>query len=168
MKRIRKHLHYYGFGYVAILALIACLVFLLPKVLSQHPSVFGPTVYYSTNNLLNNINEIRANNGKPPLVQLEGLNASSQVKAEDLISRSYWSHDTPDNEKFSKIIFEHNPEAVAVGENLAKCYSTEEEALDAWVNSPSHYENILGSWKYWGPGQTESNGCKYYVNHFSR
>lgn len=34
------------------------------------------------------------------------------------------------------------------GENLAKGYSSEELALKAWLNSPTHLENLVSPYKY--------------------
>ena len=141
----------------------------LPKMYNRLPQTSSTkeTVSYAvhdTNAMLHKINEIREDAGKPPLVEDSRLDTSAKEKAKDLVTNNYWSHDRPDGEKFSKVIFKHI-DANAVGENLAKCY---DDPIQAWVDSPSHYKNIIGNWKYWGYGEFSSSDCKYIVNHFAR
>lgn len=150
------------FGVLIMLPLfiLLWLVVIQPFDLS---SVGGPTKYVPENENLVRINSLR----KEPLQEKQSLAKSAQIKADDLASGGDWSHDSP-NAKFSAVIFEHNPNAVEVGENLAKCFANEDDALEAWKQSPSHYDNIKGDWQYWGRGVATGNGCTYIVDHFSR
>ncbi|OMJ08969.1 hypothetical protein AYI70_g11205 [Smittium culicis] len=35
-------------------------------------------------------------------------------------------------------------------ENVAYNYGTVDQVMSAWINSPSHYNNIVGDYKYFG------------------
>ena len=58
--------------------------------------------------------------------------------------------------------------AERVGENIAYNYNTPESALSAWLNSPSHKENLEGNYTHMGISVTVNmeNGKKYYTNIF--
>ena len=57
-------------------------------------------------------------------------------KAADMISRNYWAHNAPDGYTYRY-----------AGENLARDFQEPEEVVKAWINSPSHKENLF-SQKY--------------------
>ena len=88
------------------------------------------------------INEYRVQNGLRKLKPFSELQEVAKLKAEDLVNNEYFAHTsavlgTPfemlkDNEVTYKI----------AGENLAGS-TTPEKAVEAWINSTSHRENIL-------------------------
>lgn len=57
-----------------------------------------------------------------------------------------------------------------VGENIAFNYNTPEGALEAWLNSPSHKENIVGNYTHFGIAikKDPATGKKYYTNIFAK
>jgi uncharacterized protein YkwD len=58
--------------------------------------------------------------------------------------------------------------ATSVSENLAYNYNTNNAALNAWVNSTKHRENIEGNYTHFGISIkiNPENGRKYYTNIF--
>jgi uncharacterized protein YkwD len=60
--------------------------------------------------------------------------------------------------------------AARVGENIAYNYQSAESAMSAWLNSPSHKENIEGDYTHLGISVTidQSTGKKYYTNMFMK
>lgn len=58
--------------------------------------------------------------------------------------------------------------ASKVSENIAYNYNSAQGAFDAWMNSPSHRDNIIGNYTHFGLAIRESpiNGRKYYTNIF--
>ena len=57
-----------------------------------------------------------------------------------------------------------NQGAIQVGENVAKGYTTAEEVVYAWINSPSHKEIIEGSFTHAGLGILKNeNGYNYFT-----
>ena len=60
--------------------------------------------------------------------------------------------------------------AKTVSENIAYNYNTPQAALKAWLNSPSHKENIEGSFTHFGISIRIDavSGKKYYTNMFAK
>jgi|GEM_PF-5030830 uncharacterized protein YkwD len=86
-------------------------------------------------------NEQRLADGLLPLSVSPQLQLSAQKKAEDIVERNYWSHNTPEGEPFW--VFVQDYDWRYLGENLAANFNTAEKAMTAWLNSPSHRANIL-------------------------
>lgn len=61
-------------------------------------------------------------------------------------------------------------DAERVGENVAYNYQTAESCMAAWINSPSHKENIEGDYTHMGISVTvdQATGKKYYTNMFMK
>lgn len=71
------------------------------------------------------------------------MNAATK-KAEDMSAKQYFSHISPvDGTKWSDFIKQEKYEYVIAGENLANGFDTVDTMVEAWMNSPSHRENIL-------------------------
>lgn len=60
--------------------------------------------------------------------------------------------------------------AKKVAENVAYNYKTSQAALNAWLNSPGHKQNIEGNFTHFGIAVTidATTGKKYYTNIFVR
>ena len=84
----------------------------------------------------NLINKIRAKNGLNELIWDNELYYYSSIRAEEASKK--WSHIRPDGTSWKEM----NPD-VFQGENLAKGYYNASEAVDAWMASQGHKENIL-------------------------
>ena len=57
--------------------------------------------------------------------------------------------------------------AKRVGENIAYNYNTPQSVVNAWLNSPTHKENIEGDYTHFGIAiKTNQEGKKYYTNIF--
>jgi len=122
--------------------------------------------YYT---LAEKINVKRSESGvKPALMVNSTLNQSAQLKANDMAKNSYWSHNSPTGTTpwywFNLAGYEYEK----AGENLAKCYNNEDDAVDAWFNSPTHRGNILGDYDQVGFGTTYLENCFVIVNHFGK
>lgn len=111
----------------------------------SRPATLAYATEMSISALLSNTNSQRASNGLPPLTLNSKLNSSAQSKANDMVARNYWSHNTPDgNEPWIFFDAAGYPYQKA-GENLAYGFSTSGETVVGWMNSPSHRANILDS-----------------------
>lgn len=82
---------------------------------------------------INLINEARIQNNLNPLVPSQNLMDLAKSRSGDMIARNYFSHYSPEGNR------------VGCGENLAECNLdiTPEMILNAWLNSPTHRDNIL-------------------------
>lgn len=117
--------------------------------------------------VFNLINKQRTDNGLPALNNDPEVQRVARIKAQDMVNNNYFSHTSPtygspfDMLKSFKISYK------AAGENIAG-NSNNQNAVNAWMNSPGHRANILNSsYNYTGIGVVE--GSKYgkiYVQMF--
>ena len=88
-------------------------------------------------------NQNRTQAGVPALVTSPLLTEAAQLKANDMASRSYYAHVSPDGKSplyWLDLVGYHY---INAGENLVIDRTTSEQVVDAWMNSPDHRENIL-------------------------
>ncbi len=71
------------------------------------------------------------------------LEAAAQKKAEDMIARGYFAHQSPDGRQPWDWIKDEGYKYVYAGENLAINFSDSIDVYQAWMNSPGHRANIL-------------------------
>ena len=73
------------------------------------------------------------------------LEKAAQLKANDMASRGYFAHDSPDGHSpwywFDQVGYNYS----YAGENLAVNFSDSVEVNQAWMNSPGHRDNILNN-----------------------
>ena len=95
------------------------------------------------------INTVRVSNGLGALQANISLTDISRTRSNDMLSRNYFSHYTPDGKNVFNIMRECGVQFSAAGENLGQAIpadiGTPEAFLDAWMKSPTHAANILQS-----------------------
>jgi uncharacterized protein YkwD len=102
------------------------------------------TEKYIPEQVLNAVNNERIKMKLPRLIPNIKLEASAMSKVKDMKNYSYFSHVNPYTEKkWSDFIKESQYDYVVAGENLANGFSATDTVVEAWMNSPSHKENIL-------------------------
>jgi uncharacterized protein YkwD len=121
--------------------------------------------------LVDYINAVRAKNNVAPLRNDAGLDNTAKLKAEDMSTRNYWAHETPEGTPFYVLLLKERPGLKFYGENLVECYDTTQHAVDSWVASPGHFANminprynIMGAYTAWD----NDKGCFITVNHFGQ
>jgi len=106
--------------------------------------------------VLDLINEYREKNNLPKLQPFSELQKVSKIKAEDIVDNNYFSHVSPRLGTPFEMLVDNNIEYTKAGENLAG-NETPEKAVEAWINSKSHRDNILDSdFEYTGISVIES------------
>jgi len=91
-------------------------------------------------------NKARQQNGLPPLVKNEKLNASAKNKVNDMIDHQYFEHTSPSGKSVSDLGTAVGYSYIVMGENLALGdFSNADELLKAWMASPGHRANILNT-----------------------
>ncbi|MBQ2938060.1 MAG: hypothetical protein IJE05_04190 [Clostridia bacterium] len=105
---------------------------------------------------LNLINQYRKKMGLSELKPFFELQEVSKLKAEDLVENEYFSHTSPNLGTPFEMLQQNGIDYIIAGENLAGNVSPE-KAVEAWINSPSHRDNILeGKFQYTGISVVES------------
>lgn len=127
----------------------------IPKI---KPDILGFSSQISINDVVSLTNQRRVQAGLPALVLNQVLSNAAYTKARDMIDRDYWAHTAPDGQEpwsfFSKFGYKYR----YAGENLARDFSSASAIVDAWMNSPTHRDNILNpKYKEIGIGITEGD-----------
>jgi len=90
-------------------------------------------------------NTERADLALPKLTRNPLLDEAATLKAQDMANNSYFSHDSPTGVTPWHWFKEAGYPFVHAGENLAVYFTDSGEVVDAWMNSPTHRANIVGS-----------------------
>jgi hypothetical protein len=127
--------------FVLMLAVVIESIFWFGTVtLAPHSELFGVIV---VNALVDGTNANRLANDEVALRINPLLTAAAQAKANDMATKQYFAHTSPDGLTpwywFGKVGYQF----MAAGENLAVNFSNSADVTDAWMNSPDHRENIL-------------------------
>jgi uncharacterized protein YkwD len=128
---------------------------------------------YPSSDVVFAVNIQRESNNLPDLQENGLLDLSAKMKANDMCTNNYWSHDSPDGSTPWTFITGVGYPYTVAGENLSKGYPSLNHTINAWMNSPEHYENIVAT-RYTEQGAAAII-CPYYqglrnqliiVNHF--
>ncbi len=112
---------------------------------SSQVGVLGATTNVTTTDLLRVTNAERYTNHESALTLNSALSAAAQAKANDMVIRNYWSHNTPDGRTPWTFIAKAGYDYQAAGENLAYGFRSADSAVTGWMNSPEHRANILNN-----------------------
>jgi uncharacterized protein YkwD len=108
-----------------------------------HTGVLAYATTMSVSELLTSTNQQRNANSVAGLSLNTRLNSAAQAKANDMVARDYWSHNTPDGQEpwvfFDAAGYTYHK----AGENLAYGFSNAANTVTGWMNSPPHRENLL-------------------------
>ena len=130
-------------GITIALAIILGVQLVYGLFTTGHIAVLGRVTTVDATQLLAETNNARAQAGLAPLVVNESLNQAAALKAKDMIENNYWSHNSPTGVSPWKWLTDIGYEYRVAGENLAKNYPNAASTVDAWMESPSHRQNIL-------------------------
>lgn len=130
--------------FVFVLALMLVYVG-LGWVHSAYPDILGYATDIRVEQLLDMINAKRKESGFTPLSLNAKLSQAAQAKANDMFSKGYWAHNSPDGKTPWNFIVDAGYTYVVAGENLAKNFNTSAGVVDAWMASSTHRDNILKS-----------------------
>jgi uncharacterized protein YkwD len=138
------------------------LITLVGLMVSFWPGYRYGTLAYASNlsqqALLVDTNEERAASGSNALVLNDRLSQAAQAKATDMVTRDYWSHNTPEGNEPWVFIVNAGYEYRKAGENLAYGFRDSDATIHGWMNSPSHRANLLDtSFSEVGFGYANSN-----------
>ncbi len=117
----------------------------LPSVTHKASSskVLSASTDISAANLLTNTNAARLQKHENTLSLNDKLNAAAQAKANDMATRNYWSHVTPDGQQPWVFVTEKDYDYQALAENLATGFNNSSSTVKGWLASPEHKKNML-------------------------
>lgn len=97
----------------------------------------------SVQGLIQETNARRTALSEPTLSLSAQLTKAAQIKAQDMVARDYWSHNSPDGNAPWEFINNAGYSYKKAGENLAYGFKNEDDVVAGWMNSPSHRDNML-------------------------
>lgn len=143
---------------IATTALVVCLFVgagLMDRFVRESGSPYVAAVISAV--LVDLANDDRERAAIPELVVNPKLAAAAQLKANDMAQKGYFAHQTPDGYDswhwFELVGYDYSH----AGENLAVDFSESTDVEKAWMQSPTHRDNILNS-KYTEIGIATAKG----------
>lgn len=113
---------------------------ILPKA---YPDVLGYASNISVTEVIEYTNTKRKDAGLSPLYYNEKLTLAAQAKARHMLDSDYWAHVAPDGTQPWQFIIDNGYKYRYAGENLARDFTNANSAVEAWMASPTHKENLL-------------------------
>ena len=115
-----------------------------PSPLRAPERVEDPEVILNQEEVIKWTNVQREEHGFSPLGENSKLNAMAQAKIDDMFRYQYFAHQSPLGKEIEDLAKDFDYEFLAIGENLAMGnFSSEQDLVKAWMESPGHRENIL-------------------------
>jgi uncharacterized protein YkwD len=112
------------------------------------------------------INAYRVSIGLNELKEIDHISYKSEEHDEYMIANNVVNHDdfVARSANIMKVLG-----AKSVSENIAYNYNSPKAALEAWLKSPSHKQNIEGNFTHFGLSiRVSADGKKYYTNIFAK
>ena len=129
--------------YIPMLMIVAT-GFLINSLWSSG-AVLGSTTNLTPSYLLEITIQYGSSVSKPALSLDSQLSAAAQSKADDMVNKDYWAHDSPEGKTPWTFISASGYPYKTAGENLAYGFKDASGVVSGWMNSPEHRENILNS-----------------------
>jgi hypothetical protein len=108
------------------------------------------------------INQVRVAHGLPPLKLNPDLCRAAQLMSDEILLTGNFGHIDSEGRRADARARMFGYEFEWLGENLAAGQSSAERALQAWLNSLSHRENLLNpAYREMGLGYTQLMGSRY-------
>lgn len=130
---------------------------IIKSLVTIKPGILGYSSEITAQKVFDQTNSERAKLGLEPLTYSTVLSESAKAKAEDMFKYDYWAHNSPQGKTpwtfFNSVGYKYS----VAGENLAKDFYDTDSLLAAWMNSPTHRENIVNV-KYQEIGIAVVNG----------
>ena len=142
--RNNYHPHILSHRMLALLSLLLLTV----KIAAVAVVAVGPVVNVDASAITSGTvtslaNAARVEGGLEKLTSNGLLASAAQAKANDMLAKQYFSHNTPSGETPWTFIKAVGYSYVTAGENLAIDFSEAESVQSAWMNSPGHRANIM-------------------------
>src|SRR4030066_762830 len=122
------------------------------------PKVLGYAANISPAEVIRLTNAQRAANGLSALSENSSLDGAALAKGNDMLAKGYWAHFAPDGTSPWSFFLSFGYKYKYAGENLARDFGDAGSAVSAWMNSPTHRDNIMNpNYREIGIGVVEGN-----------
>lgn len=140
--RLTKHYVKSYWPYLPMVAIVAAGMF-ISGILNRPTAVLGVNSDLTQQALLDSSNTVRTENNQNSLTLDSKLAAAAQSKANDMVTKNYWSHNSPDGQTPWKFVSAAGYQYQAAGENLAYGFDAASTVTAAWMHSTEHRANLL-------------------------
>lgn len=130
-----------NFLYCYVILLLVLKIVIIPFFIYFPKTIFFADI--SRIALINYVNEERESLGLSILKNNPKLDEAAYLKAKDILDKDYFSHQSPEGITPWHWFKEAGYKYRFAGENLAIGFIDSEEVNQAWLDSPSHKENIV-------------------------
>lgn len=136
-----KLLHTSGLFFVIGLLLVFNL---FVRILDSTPyHILGFTSSVTIDEVVALTNQERIAAGLQPLKLSDTLSDAARRKAANMLEENYWAHNAPSGKSPWFWFEQAGYRYTHAGENLAKDFGSTDRMMAAWMNSPTHKENIV-------------------------
>lgn len=150
--------HLLSFKALAVYILFfLCLEFSFSYLSKTHSEVLGISASLNQQELIALTNAQRARKGLVSLTEDSRLNQAASEKAKNMFQENYWAHYSPSGRDPWGFILRAGYKFTYAGENLARNFYTSPEVVNAWMESPTHRDNLLNP-KYLNIGMAVAEG----------
>ncbi|MFH0987886.1 MAG: CAP domain-containing protein [Parcubacteria group bacterium] len=134
-----KRLAFHALSVIGIkLAVVAC-VAILPMSAWMTPD----TLAQMGRDIISQTNGLRQSLNLSVLVDNPLLRQGAADKVDDMLTRQYFAHVSPEGKSLSTWLSNVGYKYVMAGENLALGYPDAAGVMTGWQNSPTHYANLI-------------------------
>lgn len=144
-KKARRQFELLSGASVGMLTIVIVLTFAASGVVPKYAMRFPQVASVVSSVITDLTNGDRAANDLSMLKVNPVLVAAAQAKADDMAAKGYFAHTSPDGTDpwhwFDQVGYQYDH----AGENLAIDFSDSGDVERAWMNSPTHRENILNA-----------------------
>lgn len=130
---------------VIIILFLFIFQFVLSFVKTNLSGVLGISTNITVEKLVELTNQKRTEQGFSVLTLNNELSKAALLKGQDMFSKNYWAHNAPDGTTPWSFFKQAEYDYIYAGENLARGFTTPDDAINAWMASPTHKENMLSS-----------------------
>jgi len=107
------------------------------------PDVLGYATHIQIDSLISETNNARLESGADIVILNDVLSTAARAKAVDMFEYNYWAHTSPSGTEPWDFIIGEGYDYIFAGENLARDFATSKGVVKAWLESPSHRDNLL-------------------------
>ena len=107
------------------------------------PGVLGFASHITSDEIVVLTNDQRTASGLVPLKTNSLLLQAAMAKANHMFAKNYWAHNGPDGTTPWFFFKQTGYNYRYAGENLARDFNQSDSVVTAWMNSPTHRDNII-------------------------
>ncbi len=134
-----KRAIFYGIIFLVMKFIVFVFVVLLPFETFTMPDMLKSFA----DKIIKQTNEIRNKQGIASLSGEVKLFSSANSKSWDMVQNNYFEHTSPAGKHLKDFLQEADYNYRVAGENLAVGFYNVDQLIKAWVNSPTHYDNLV-------------------------